>query len=60
MADIDRQDFTDFVFSEALEAGEQEGLPRQGRDLAKPDFRRKVPLGQLAAAIHREGIPDAW
>jgi hypothetical protein len=45
--------------AEALQAGEQERLPRQGRDLPDADLRRQVPLDLVAAAVHRKGIPDA-
>ena len=39
----------DLLFREAFEAGQQEGLARQRRDLAEADLGRQVALDLLAA-----------
>ena len=52
------EDGADLLLGEALEAGEQEGLPRQRRDLADAHLGRQVALDLLAAAVHRQGVPD--
>ena len=55
---VDREDRGDLLLGKALEAGEQEGLTRQRRDLAEAHLGGQVALDELALAVHRKGIPD--